>query len=140
MSTGKKTSTNIKLGVDIIVCGVLDNLAAEIGKLSLSDNDNAKLLVLIEQMKEEKHLNTDKKVRVSNKKSSDNTTKRVIKEENRCTGTSKEGKSCGGPMCDKDLKICWAHMTKDQKESYKLKKDKGKTPVTTSKKYTVTTA
>jgi hypothetical protein len=139
MSTGKKTATNIKLGVDIIVCGVLDNLAAEIGKLGLSDNDLPKINGLIEQMKDENHLDSDKKVRVSKKKSSD-TTKRIIKEENRCTGTSKEGKPCGGPMCDKDLKICWAHMTKDQKEIHKLKKDKGKTPVTTSKKYTVTTA
>lgn len=42
--------------------------------------------------------------------------------DKQCTRFTKTGEKCKVAICDKENKICWAHMNKEQREKHRIKK------------------
>lgn len=46
-----------------------------------------------------------------------------VEEHKKCVATCKNGKPCCVAMCDKKLKLCWAHMDGEQRMKYRKSKN-----------------
>ncbi|PIA12555.1 hypothetical protein COEREDRAFT_84051 [Coemansia reversa NRRL 1564] len=123
---------DIDLGANIIVNATLNAVLLRIANLKINDGDDVKEKIVndINDYKELEVKVTNIGPQKKSKKKDPSAPKRTIKPENQCTGKRKDGSDCNGPMCSKDLKLCWGHMNKDQREEYSKMKNNSSNPST----------
>nr|WOF72325.1 telomere-binding protein [Saccharomycopsis malanga] len=95
---------------------IIEEIIENINSLDLSKDEKKKFTNELTTLK------------TKNKKKSNRTLPNIPKSK-QCTGICKNGEECRVAMCDKNLKLCWAHMNKEEREKYKKNKDKGITEV-----------
>lgn len=109
---------------------ILDKIILAIDNLKIDNEEKEKI---VNAIKEELPLakaskSTIRVLKNSAAGKSKKTKKRVVPIENQCKRETKSGKKCTGPITDKSLDSCWAHLSEKEKEEYtKTKAAKSKT-------------
>lgn len=93
----------VNKGIKIIRESVIDEIVEKLVELKVDEN-------IIKSIK-------DDKKPVSNRK------KPNIPFAKQCSAMCKSGNKCTVAICDKTNKLCWAHMSKEQKELHRSKKN-----------------
>nr|WOL75531.1 telomere-binding protein [Saccharomycopsis selenospora] len=99
-----------------------ENKAISLLKQSIIDDVINKLKDL--DLKEEQIEQIKDKLSIKKNKKNSNRKFPTIAEDKKCTAKCKNGKPCQVAMCDKTLKICWAHMKKEERIKYQSTKAK----------------
>ena len=112
----KLVNKNFKNGVNLITIAIVDSIIEDMNELKIDEESRQTVIELLERKKKDENIGTKKKKAGK---------KKVILEKNQCGHINDESKRCGAPMCDKDLRRCWVHLTGDQKAAYRWKKAQG---------------
>jgi hypothetical protein len=107
------TNNPFSEGLSQIACVVIDSIIKDMNELNIEDETRKIIIDHLEAKKKDEKLGAKKK-RPNNR--------RVLLDKNQCERINEEGKRCGAPMCDRDLKRCWVHLTKVQQAAYRWKK------------------
>jgi hypothetical protein len=104
---------DVRSGVNAIAVAVIESIMEDMKALKLDEDSRHRMLELLESKKDDTSFGAKQKRRGPKK--------REVLEKNQCTHIKDDGK-CGAPMCDKELRLCWAHMSKEQQGAYQWKK------------------
>lgn len=104
---GKK---DFEKGIKSLYKSFVDDIIEQLADLQISNADKVKFTGLLNEKLE----NSVK--RKNNRKSP------VIPLEKQCKQLCKSGDKCKVAMCDVELEKCWAHMSGEERESYKATK------------------
>jgi hypothetical protein len=110
----KDPTNNVKTAVNLITVSAYDSLIKDLNHLKLDHDSYQAVLDLIEQKKEENML------KVKGKKHKTRVGQ-TVPAEKQCKNES-NGKRCGSFMSDKNVGLCWVHMSEKQKKRHQAEK------------------
>lgn len=102
LSLTKMAKKQVNKALNSLTKSIIDDVLQKIEELEISDTDYSKI---------KKALTTEKLTKRNPPK---------IPLEKQCSQICKNGSKCTVPICYENT--CWAHMLKDKREEYRLKK------------------